>query len=31
MNLIMKKILILFSTLLLVASCEWFEFDNQEG
>jgi hypothetical protein len=27
----MKKILILFSTLLLVASCEWFEFDNQEG
>ncbi len=27
----MKKILILFSTLLLAASCEWFELDNQEG
>ncbi len=27
----MKKILILFSAVLLAASCEWFELDNQDG
>ncbi len=27
----MKKILILFSAVLLAASCEWFELDNQAG